>query len=179
MTIRTWLVLMAIAAWSGTALGVPASCTPDEETVFTCPSGRKQISVCASKGWTANGGYVQYRYGSSEKAEMVLPRRTETAPSETITIGRGPISGGGYAFMRFRSGAFRYTVYSAIVGQLGAFGGVVVDRVDRVDKYADAQEVAVHQCKRGREGKFADGVFSAPKLPADAAEWDFVLPSRQ
>ena len=179
MMVRIWLVMVAITTFGETALGVPASCTPDEETVFACRSGRKQISVCASKGWTANSGYVQYRYGTKERAEIVLPGRLDRVPSETITIGGGALSGGGYAFMRFRSRAFRYTVYDSVSGQLGPSSGSVVDRVDRADRYGHPDVVAVHRCKWGEEGQFAGGLLSPTGLPEDEAEREFRVPTRK
>ena len=62
-------------------------CTPMEEVIFACQTGSKLVSVCASKGATANKGYVQYRFGkpdSRDPLEMVLPEG-EVAPSRAAS----------------------------------------------------------------------------------------------
>jgi hypothetical protein len=110
-------------------------CTPMEEVVFACPTGTKLVSVCASKGASANQGYVQYRFGkpdSRDPLELIHPEG-EVAPSRAATGENVPFAGGGGAWLRFRKGDTAYVVYSGI-GKWGPKGetmekqGVVVER---------------------------------------------------
>ena len=150
------------------AHALPSACAADEQTLFSCPSGAKRIVVCASKGWTPNSGYVQYRFGPPARAEIVLPPTSAaTLPQAAVTIGQGPLSGGSFAFARFSSGKVDYTVYSAITGRSGPKSGVAVDR--------DGVRVGVRRCDRGKEGEFADGLIDRPGLPVGDTHFDLPL----
>jgi len=49
----------------------PNLCNENEKVYFSCASGKKVISVCASKSLTINDGNLVYRYGSlGSKAEL-------------------------------------------------------------------------------------------------------------
>ena len=55
-------------------------CTKSEQTIWSCTTTRKKIaSVCASKGLTAEKGYVQYRFGTVGKIELELPKSRENS----------------------------------------------------------------------------------------------------
>ena len=49
-------------------------CSTEETLLFGCDSGPKMISVCASPGFSATTGYVQYRFGTPGKIELSYPR---------------------------------------------------------------------------------------------------------
>ncbi len=114
-------------------------CTPLETVVFSCRTGAKLVSVCASKGASTKSGYVQYRFGkpdSKDPLELTLPA-VKTAPAKAATGENVPFAGGGGSWLRFRSGPFAYVVYTGI-GKWGPRGetrekdGVVVERGDKV-----------------------------------------------
>lgn len=113
------LALLSLAA-AGAAQAAPVSlCRPAETVVFACPVGAKIVSVCAGQG--ASGGVVQYRFGRpGAPPELKLPdpagRPSRVASGDTLMF-----SGGGGAWLRFTSGPFAYTVYSA-VGRWGRGG---------------------------------------------------------
>jgi hypothetical protein len=160
------VVLIALAALQLQATGAPTACRMSEETVFSCPSGLKQIAVCASRKWSAQSGFLQYRYGSRKQAEIVVPHQPDTMPASAATVGRRALSGGGYEYLRFRAGEFRYTVYSAVSGKWGLKSGVVVEKGEK--------QVVVRRCTRGMEGEFASGLFDRRGQPSDDS--DFLLP---
>jgi hypothetical protein len=139
---KTVALVTAVKPVAGKAGAAPAKapaqtsfCTPMEDVIFACQVGTKLVSVCASKGATANKGYVQYRFGkpdSRDPLEMVLPEG-EVAPSRAATGESVPFAGGGGAWLRFRKADTAYVVYSGI-GKWGPKGetmekqGVVVER---------------------------------------------------
>jgi hypothetical protein len=50
-------------------------CQPAEQVIWTCTTTRNKIvSICGSRGLTAEKGYVQYRFGTSRKVELELPQ---------------------------------------------------------------------------------------------------------
>jgi hypothetical protein len=54
---------------------VKSLCRSGEQVIWTCTTTRNKIaSVCASRGLTAEKGYVQYRFGTSRKVELELPQ---------------------------------------------------------------------------------------------------------
>lgn len=49
-------------------------CSPEENDLFTCSIGRKTVSICSSKDLSRTSGYVQYRFGVSNRdPELVYP----------------------------------------------------------------------------------------------------------
>jgi hypothetical protein len=62
----------SLSAWA--QVSAPASlCEASERVLFTCPVGKKLLSVCASQDLDASKGVMQYRFGTSEKNEMLHP----------------------------------------------------------------------------------------------------------
>jgi hypothetical protein len=113
--------------------GQTSYCTSMETVVFSCRSGAKMVSVCASKDAGPNRGYVQYRFGKPEDPlELVVPE--SQLPPPRAAIGENvPFSGGGGTWMRFTKGQVAYTVYSGIGkwglnGEIREKAGVVVDQ---------------------------------------------------
>lgn len=49
-------------------------CDANEYVVFSCSTGKKTVSVCASKVFSSSEGYLQYRFGAPGKIEMAYPR---------------------------------------------------------------------------------------------------------
>lgn len=138
------LVSKATPAAAGAAGAAPAAkpaasasagshCSTGEVEVFACRTGDKAVSVCASRDFSAKGGYAQYRFGKlGETPEMLLPARQEH-PGRTASGEAAAYAGGGGAWLRFTNGAVAYVVYSG-VGRWGPKGeteqraGVVVER---------------------------------------------------
>lgn len=103
-------------------------CASDQQTVFSCRSGSKQVAVCASD----RAPRLQYRFGRGPQAlEKLLPAGAD----EAVAISGATLaySGGGGAWLRFRSGDHAYVLYTGI-GRWGAQGeteersGVAVER---------------------------------------------------
>ncbi|MFM8753278.1 MAG: hypothetical protein ACKODL_01085 [Phenylobacterium sp.] len=111
------LVVLSLAA-GGTALARPAPislCRPAETVIFAYSVGARIVSVCAAEG------AVQYRFGRpGGPPELKLPdpagRPAAVATGDTLVF-----AGGGGAWLRFASGPYAYTVYSAI-GRWGRGG---------------------------------------------------------
>lgn len=110
-------------------------CTPMETVVFACSTGKKLVSVCASKNASERQGYLQYRFGtpdSRDPIELMLPSG-EPLPSDSASGENVPFAGGGGSWLRFRNGDYGYVVYTGI-GRWGPKGepqekqGVVVER---------------------------------------------------
>jgi hypothetical protein len=158
---RSRLATVAVATATAVSLGAAAAgatCASDEDTLFSCPSGSKRIVVCASKGWSPQSGYVQYRFGTRGQTELVVPEDTgAAAPAQAIAVGQGPLSGGGFAYVRFANGSYEYFVYSAISGRWGTKSGVAVDK--------DGARIAVRRCDARHPGEFGNGLIDREGLP--------------
>jgi hypothetical protein len=120
------LVVRLEAAAAANATGF---CGAGESVVFQCAAGKgKAVSVCA-----AADGRTQYRFGRPGTApELALPA-TPGPASRAARGGALSYSGGGAAWLRFRSGAHAYVVYTGI-GNWGPRGekvekqGLVVEK---------------------------------------------------
>jgi len=117
------------------AAGQASFCSPLETVAFSCRSGAKMVSVCASKDASKTKGYVQYRFGkpdSRDPLELMLPEGHVLA-AKAATGTNVPFAGGGGAWMRFSKGNHAYVLYTGI-GKWGPKGetrekaGLVVER---------------------------------------------------
>lgn len=82
---RTWIAIKCLAllvAWSTADIAAsqppsaiaPTLCKPSEKVIFSCPTGKKTLSLCASPDLTKDAGTLQYRFGIiGKKLELVYP----------------------------------------------------------------------------------------------------------
>lgn len=126
------------AAGAKPAAVQPSFCTPAEVVIFSCRTGTRMVSVCASRDAGLNKGYLQYRFGkhdSTEPLEITLPEEriwpARAAAGEVVSF-----AGGGGTWLRFTKATTTYTVYSGI-GNWGPKGekqtkeGLVVERAGK------------------------------------------------
>ena len=113
-------------------------CSASEVVIFSCHTGTRMVSVCASRDAGLNKGYLQYRFGkfdSSEPLEIVLPEG-RIAPAKAAIGEVVSFAGGGGTWLRFTKATATYTVYSGI-GNWGPKGekqtkeGLVVERAGK------------------------------------------------
>ncbi len=107
-------------------------CSRDEVVVFSCRTGAKEVSVCASRGASRTSGYLQYRFGRPGSPEMILPS-SRAIPPRAATGAVESYSGGGAAWLRFKQGGYGYVVYTGIgrwgdKGETRDISGVVVEQ---------------------------------------------------
>src|SRR5262249_60069409 len=87
-------------------LKVTSHCTPEEKVIFSCATtNAKVISLCSSSPLTPSDGYLQYRFGSADRPELVYPV-TKEHPSKHFQFGTQIYSGGGAEFLKFRNGEY-------------------------------------------------------------------------
>jgi hypothetical protein len=53
-------------------------CNASENVVFSCNTGKKVVSICASKAINAKSGYVQYKFGKLGTPEALIPAKPES-----------------------------------------------------------------------------------------------------
>ncbi len=131
MLLSTWLLLTTLVPVASTAWAATTHCTAPERVLFTCPAGKKIVSVCASPTLTPTSGVMQYRFGPSGAPELLFPD-TPAHPHTVVTAGTLMFSGGGGAYLRFTKGPYGYVVYSAIGKGWGEKAGVAVEQGGRV-----------------------------------------------
>lgn len=142
---RSETVVLIVAAKPAPLAAAPAApapaarqasfCTPAETVIFSCRTGAKMVSVCASRDAAAAKGYVQYRFGKPDSAdplELVLPE-SQLPPPRVATGQAVPFAGGGGAWLTFAKGQTTYTVYTGIGkwgprGELREKAGLAVDQ---------------------------------------------------
>lgn len=123
--LATLLILIVIPSLPAAA--AHTYCTAQEWDVFSCSTGKKIVSVCGSKDLSANSGALQYRFGTGEIPELVLPEHAEEFHHE-VKAGQLAFSGGGAAYLRFSKGPFLYVVYEGSGRGWGSRAGVAVER---------------------------------------------------
>lgn len=120
----------------------PPNCLATEKTIFTCKArNNKVIAICASRDVGRAAGYLQYRFGTSQKTELELPNDAARSSFRQFAtyFETDPETSGSryYGDVTFTNEAYTYAVYTH-VGR-GAEGAGV-----RVAK--DGNEVADIAC---------------------------------
>ena len=130
---------LAAAALAPASAAPVTQCQGDETIVFSCSTGSRVLSICASKDLSKNAGYMQYRYGPPGKPELVYPEALRH-PAGLFTPGTLSFSGGGGAYLKFAKPPYAYTVFSAI-GNWGRKGKATVEGVAIANPPTTAQKV--------------------------------------
>ncbi|WP_348756823.1 hypothetical protein [uncultured Aquincola sp.] len=167
------LVAALAALATGSAAATPAAtpaaaslCQPGEDTVFSCPAGRKQIAVCASPGLGATGGQLQYRFGRPGAVELQYPPADGSTADWRASVRAGSLmfSGGGGAWLALDKGDHRYVVYTAIGRGWGTKEGVVVERAGR--------RIAHVPCTQAAQSQLGPDLASRAGIAPDTREFD-------
>ena len=157
---RTLVLAVALLALSPAVLGGESHCVPPETVVFSCPIGKKIVSVCAAPGLKP-GGALHYRFGPSGAPEMRLPSGASAAQPEARTL---MYSGGGGAYLRFRNGAISYVVYTATGKGWGNKAGVAVEKNGKLS--------ASLKCREVPQSELGPELFQQAGLAQDAVEFE-------
>ena len=146
-------------------------CAVDETLVFACPvDDQRLLSVCASREYGPDSGYLQYRFGLADKAEIVVPAE-KVKPSRAAQSGMWIFSGGGGAYLRFEEGGTSYHVYTAI-GRWGNSGKTAERAGAWVEK--DGKVLSDIRCKGPATSELGPEFFEKAGLPE--VESEFELP---
>jgi hypothetical protein len=133
------------------AAATPTACGADEVTIFRCRTiGNRMIAVCASPGFSAQHGYLQYRYGTARRAEIVLPPKG-TTPADGAVLGSLMFSRGFGALLRFTAESYRYEVYSAVSSYWGTKDGVGIWRGE--------EQLANNRCRGEADVQLRDEIL--------------------
>ncbi|CAN5905678.1 hypothetical protein BH11PSE3_BH11PSE3_33560 [soil metagenome] len=157
---------------TGQGTGQASLCSKDESVVFSCRSGGKLVSVCASQAAGPARGTLHYRFGKpgpGEPLELALPE-APTPPAKAATGQSVPFAGGGGAWLRFTRGLAGYTVYTGIgkwgpKGEVREKAGLVVER--------QGKAVATLRCTGDVESELGPAWFERMGVTAGGQDFDF------
>lgn len=126
-------LFLAFGMQATIAAGTFSLCQSGEDILFSCKTGTKALSVCASKGWSSTLGSLQYRFGNSNALDLAIPQ-VPTTPSRSAVYGQLMFSGGGGAYLRFDANQYSYIVYTAISSSWGEKSGVAIEKSGKLVK---------------------------------------------
>lgn len=93
-------------------------CESQEDIYFSCPiPGGKIVSVCALKNHDPSSGYVQYRYGTPGKLELVYPK-SKLPPKGRFYVVNASEGSANLNTIKFYSGRYTYFVAQAFTSYL-------------------------------------------------------------
>ena len=156
---------LAFVSMQGLA-AAPARCTADEIEWFGCNIGSKRVAVCSSSAIHADSGYLQYRFGTGSRIELLLPADPAALPVQGAVAGSLVFSGGGGAYLRFDSGSYSYVVYSAISSSWGEKDGILIEK--------DGRALRSLKCTSAVRSRLGPELFEKAGLRSDQRE--FLLP---
>ena len=117
---RALPIVLTLSLMSPSVAAPITQCKAGETVVFSCSTGSRFLSICASGDFGKERGVMQYRYGLKDKPELVFPE-TPQAPRKLFKPGTMACSGGGGAYLQFAKATHTYTVFSAM-GNWGKSG---------------------------------------------------------
>jgi hypothetical protein len=101
-------------------------CSQHEDIYFSCPFiDGKIVSVCALHNTSPNSGYVQYRYGTPEKLELMYPE-TKSPPKNRFFYVNATEGSANRDILKFKNGKYTYIIYQAF------FSGLTVLKNDSI-----------------------------------------------
>lgn len=163
--------LIAATSWAA-ASPAPTLCNADELVIFSCATGARVASICASKSLSKTDGYMQYRFGRNENVELSYPELGAKSV-DIYTSGTMMFSGGGGAWLRFKKGPFSYTIFTA-TGKWGSSGSPL--GVGGVAVQKDGKEFANFRCRADPTSEIGPDLFQKLGLNSDSASEDFDIP---
>lgn len=86
-------------------------CDSQERTLFSCKSKCKLMTLCSSKIFSENTGYIRYLYGKHGKIEPEYPNDKSLAKKNFKWS--KVYSPGVNVYLKFNIGEFKYYVYSS------------------------------------------------------------------
>ena len=142
-------------------------CLASETVLFSCSTGTKVASVCASGGAQ---GYLQLRFGTlGEAPSMTLPEGRVVPARATVGENR-PFPGGGGQWLRFTSGAYAFVVYSGIgnwgpKGEKKVIEGLVVEK--------DGKRTTNAKCVTKPTGELQPATYEALGIKLGKKDFEF------
>jgi hypothetical protein len=132
-----------VAATTPMKIAVPNLCSANETVLFACSTGKKQVSLCATKELSAKSGQITYRLAPTAQApEMTYPDG-DPPPKAAYKYGAMQFSGDRAAsFISFDKGNFRYVIYGAEGKDLYKHGVAVEQSGKRIASLACRGDVA-------------------------------------
>jgi len=121
-------------------------CQMQEQIVFSCRLGQKQVSVCSSDRLTADQGYLQFRLGDKSAFDLVFPPLQDASLLSRNVLGRSLVfAGGGGGYLRFVDGDDHYIVYTATGRGWGIKDGVAFESKGNLLSHMECQDIPVSQ----------------------------------
>ena len=153
-----------------TATKAATLCNVNETIVFSCSTGAKMVSVCASPDLAPKKGTVSYRFGVPGAAPEMNIAETPGPSSRTLYGQNEAFAGGGGTWLRFTRDAHDYVVYSGI-GKWGK-GGATAEKAG-VSVSKDGKRIAVVRCKGKDQGELGPDWFEKAGIARRQEEFLF------
>jgi hypothetical protein len=161
MKVAGLLGLLLLATGPGQA-ATPTHCAANEQTVFSCVTDHKVVSVCASGDLAQHGGSLSYRFGALGRPEISYPSPGQS--QEVVKAGRWVFAGGGGAWLAFHRSAYRYIVYSAVGRGWHEKAGLAVEKGGRL--------LANLRCRGMPVSELGPDFFSSAGISDDETPFD-------
>jgi hypothetical protein len=104
------LLSSALLSFASITQATDSLCQASEIIRFNCAirDTGKLVSVCSSRTLTKTSGYLQYRFGTHKKVELVFPPTTKTTQKAFTWESHSEL--GDYEALNFKIGSYGYTV---------------------------------------------------------------------
>jgi hypothetical protein len=155
------LGLLLFASGPGEA-ATPTHCATNEQTVFSCVTDHKVVSVCASGDPAHYGGSLTYRFGPLGRPEISYASPGQS--QDVAKAGRWVFAGGGGAWLAFHHSPYRYIVYTAIGRGWHEKAGLAVEK--------DGHLLTNRRCRGEPISELGPDFFSSAGIPDDETPFD-------
>ena len=134
---RALVFLLLLCGYENTyAMDVePNLCDPDESILFSCATGTKVLSVCASKSLSKTQGKLTYLFGESKKAVELSYSANYDSLEEKFNYSYSSYPKGAVSELSFDIGQYLYTVHADTHVFRQSSSGVFIERQGEVVAY--------------------------------------------
>ena len=124
-------------------------CSADEKVIFNCSVKNNDtfVSVCASQKLSDVSGYIQFRFGSTNKIEVIYPTtKSKTQSSFAYEEAQDSDSASDLEILTFKSKGYEYSISRFLNDPDGDAAGMDVTKIKNGTSYL----VAKYDCKQPR-----------------------------
>lgn len=151
--------LLAATCHPAVARETPSHCGVHETAVFSCQTGERLASLCASRDIGEGRGQLSYRFGREGRVEMIFPP-VAMNPQQAFSYQLLPKGDS----VRFTHEVVTYVLFSEMRPGTGDVEGVVVARPGR--------KPHLLTCRNGALGPEGWGPVYKAKLPRDPSGFE-------
>ena len=135
MRVLVFILLLGCYANTYAMDNEPNLCESDEAILFSCATGTKVLSVCATKSLSKSEGKLTYRFGESKQTVELAYSENYNSLEEKFNYSYSGYPKGAVSELSFSIGQYLYTVHADTHVFKDSSAGVFIERQGEIIAY--------------------------------------------